>query len=78
MKGIGRGQLCYHIRKKKHNNSVMMLGVLVQIRNPPHQVQVISVNGRCEVQIHVMRGYRKSRGVGPPIPNLDSEWKVLT
>ena len=82
MKGIGRGQLCYHIRpegiRKKHNNSVRMLGVLVEIRTPPHQVQVVTVIGRCEVQTHVMRAYRKSRGVAPPIPNLASEWKVLT
>jgi len=80
--GIGRGQLCYHIRpaeiKKKAQNSVRMLGVLVEIRNPPHQVQVISVKGICEVQIHVIRAYRKSRHVAPFIPNLVSEWKWLT
>jgi hypothetical protein len=55
-----------------------MLGVLVEIRNPPHQAQVISVKGRCEFQIHFMRAYRKSRGVAPLIPYLASEWKWLT
>jgi len=64
--------------KKKHNNSVRMLGVLVEIRSPLHQVQIISVKGRCEFQIHVMKAYRKSWGVATLIPYLASVWKWLT
>jgi hypothetical protein len=55
-----------------------MLCVLVETRNPLHQVQVISLKGIYKVQTHVMRANRKSRGVASFIPNLVSEWKWLT